>query len=103
MKSLYAEEIPLILNLLDQGIKQRIEDCGPDETVGLLEFIREKITVHNGEYIRIPKIPFDLEKIDTIFILDLFHTGESEKDFYRYLMDQNWTERFNEFIGEDGD
>jgi len=101
MKSLYEEEAPGILNLIDQGIKQRVELVGPDTTVGVLEFIRSKIKAHKGEYIRIPKIPFDLDDVDSRFLIDLFGSSERQVDFYQHLMDQNWSNRFSEFITED--
>ena len=101
MKSLYEEEAPRILNLIDQGIKQRVETNGPDTTVGVLEFIRNKIGSHKGEYIRIPKIPFDLEDVDTNFILELFKSTNTKTDFYQHLMDQNWADRFSDFMTED--
>lgn len=101
MKSLYREEALGILNLIDQGIKQRVESCGPDTTVGVLEFLRNKIESHKGEYIRIPKIPFDLEEVDIPFLLDLFQSNNNKTDFYQHLMEQNWSDRFSEFMTDD--
>lgn len=101
MKSLYSEEIPVLLSLIEQGIKNRVETTGPDETVGLLEFIKKRMDAHNGEYIRIPLIPFDLAKVDRSYLIELFSREEVNNDFYSYLMDQNWTQRFKDILVEE--
>jgi hypothetical protein len=101
MKSLYEEEAPAILKKIEAGIKQRIESVGPDETVGVLEFIKAKILNHKGEYIRLPKIPIDLAKVDQVFLKDLFKTEDEKTEFYKHLMYQNWTNRFGDLINED--
>jgi len=102
MKSLYEEETPSILKKIDEGIRQRVETVGPDETVGVLEFIKAKITKHKGEYIRIPKIPFDLAEVDSEFLKELFESEDDKTEFYRHLMYQNWSNRFGDLIYEDG-
>jgi len=101
MKSLYEEEAPGILKKIEKGIKQRIESVGPDETVGVLEFIRDKIVKHKGEYIRIPKIPFDLEQVDQKFLTELFKSEDPKTEFYRHLMYQNWSNRFTDIINDE--
>lgn len=103
MKSLYEEEAPGILKKIEKGIKQRIETVGPDETVGVLEFIHEKIVKHKGEYIRIPKIPFDLSKVDQKFLRDLFRTEDKKIEFYKHLMQQNWSNRFTDIINDENE
>jgi len=101
MRSLYSEEVPQILNIIDQGIRTRVESVGPDETVGVLEFIRDKISAHNGEYIRIPKIPFDISKVDRSFLEELFKTGDTQNSLFQQLMTQNWSNRFTDLIKDD--
>jgi hypothetical protein len=101
MKSLYEEEVPAILKKIDEGITQRVESVGPDETAGVLEFIRNKILSHKGEYIRLPKIPFDLDKVDKQFLKELFESDEGDTEFYKHLMYQNWSNRFGDLVQQD--
>ena len=100
MRSLYKEETPKLLEKIEAGIKQRVEDTGPDETVGLLEFLYDKISNHKGEYIRISNIPVDMDKVDTEFLRDMLQFDSDRVEFFRHLLEQNWSDRFEDLLDE---
>lgn len=93
MKSIFREEVPRILSLLDEGIRHRVETTGPDDTVLLLETLREKIGSHQGEHIRVSLGDVDLSTVDRDYLSSLFSVPpESDQNLFQHILSNEWAE-----------